>query len=103
MARTPLAPGRGENMTRIFIGAGRQAGVRPADVVGAIAGEAGITSRELGTIEIADRFALIEVPEERADDIVEAMNKATLRGQKVQVRRDRDGPRRSTKKSGRTT
>ena len=87
-------PGRrssgGDAMARIFIGAGRKAGIRPADLVGAIAGEARIASRELGAIEIADAFSLIEVPEERADDIIAAMKKATLRGQKVQVRRDRD-------------
>jgi ATP-dependent RNA helicase DeaD len=101
VARPSGIPRDGENMARIFVGAGRQAGVRPADLVGAIAGEAGIASRELGAIEIADRFALVEVPEERADDIVAAMKRATLRGQKVQVRRDREGSR-VTKKSGRT-
>lgn len=81
---------RGDGLTRIFIGAGRDAGIRPADLVGAIAGEARIASRELGAIEIADRFSLIEVPEDRADGIVAAMKKATIRGQKVPVRRDRE-------------
>jgi ATP-dependent RNA helicase DeaD len=76
---------------RMFVGAGREAGIRPADLVGAITGEAGISSRELGAIEIGDRFSLVEVPQERADEIVAAMNAATLRGQKVRVRRDRDG------------
>ena len=80
----------GRPMTKIFIGAGRQAGIRPADLVGAITNEAGITSRDLGAIEITDRFSLVEVPESGADDIVTAMRKATLRGQKVPVRRDRD-------------
>jgi ATP-dependent RNA helicase DeaD len=95
----PSRPPRGgDKVARIFIGAGRQAGVRPADLVGAITREAGIASRELGAIEIADRCALIEVPEHRADDIVAAMKKASLRGQKVQVRRDREGPRESMKK-----
>jgi ATP-dependent RNA helicase DeaD len=79
-----------DRVTRLFIGAGRNAGIRPADLVGAITGEAGIPSRELGAIEIADRFSLVEVPQDRADEIVAAMKKATLRGQKVQVRRDRD-------------
>jgi ATP-dependent RNA helicase DeaD len=102
VARPAQTSRGGENMARIFVGAGRQAGVRPADLVGAIAGEAGIASRELGAIEIADRFALIEVPEERADDIVAAMKKATLRGQKVQVRRDRESRPALMKKSGRT-
>jgi ATP-dependent RNA helicase DeaD len=77
-------------MTRIFIGAGRQAGIRPADLVGAITNEAGITSRDLGAIEITDRFSLVEVPENQVDDIVKVMRQATLRGQKVPVRRDRD-------------
>jgi ATP-dependent RNA helicase DeaD len=76
--------------TRIFFGAGREAGIRPADLVGAITSEAGIRSQELGAISIADRFSLVEVPQDRADDIVAAMKKATLRGQKVPVRRDRD-------------
>ena len=97
-AESSRRPGGGENMTRIFVGAGRQAGIRPADLVGAITGEAGIASRELGAIEIADRFALIEVPEAHADAIVAAMKKATLRGQKVQVRRDRGGAHESPKK-----
>ena len=80
----------GKPMTKIFIGAGRQAGIRPGDLVGAITNEAGITSRDLGAIEITDRFSLVEVPEVEVDGIVAAMRKATLRGQKVPVRRDRD-------------
>jgi ATP-dependent RNA helicase DeaD len=84
--------GKGDSdFVRIFVGAGREAGIRPADLVGAITGEAGISSRELGAIEIAERFSLVEVPHDRADDIVAAMKAATLRGQRVRVRRDRDG------------
>jgi ATP-dependent RNA helicase DeaD len=91
--RTPRQRPRddGRSMSRIFIGAGRQAGIRPADLVGAITNEAGITSRDLGAIEITDRFSLVEVPDDQIDEIVAVMRKATLRGQKVPVRRDRDG------------
>ena len=76
--------------TRVFIGAGRQAGIRPADLVGAITNEAGLSSRELGIVQIADRFSIVEVPEEAADNVIEAMRRTSLRGQKVSVRRDRD-------------
>jgi ATP-dependent RNA helicase DeaD len=79
------------NVVRLFIGAGRTAGIRPGDLVGAITGEAGVTSRDLGAIEIADRFSLIDVPESRAEEIVAALRATTLRGKKVVVRRDR-GP-----------
>jgi ATP-dependent RNA helicase DeaD len=77
-------------VARLFVGAGRRAGIRPADLVGAIAGEAGVPSRALGAIEITDTFSLVEVPDELADEIVKVMRKATLRGQKVTIRRDRD-------------
>jgi ATP-dependent RNA helicase DeaD len=84
--RRPPADGR---IVRLFVGAGRLAGVRPGDLVGAITGEAGIESRSLGAIEIADRFSLVEVPEAMADDIIAAMRSATIRGKKVQFRRER--------------
>ena len=80
----------GEPMTRLWIGAGRQAGMRPGDLVGAISGETGLKSTFIGAIEIADRFSLVEVPDEIADDIIEALAASKLRGQKVTVRRDRE-------------
>jgi ATP-dependent RNA helicase DeaD len=82
--------GSGEPMARLWVGAGRQAGVRPADLVGAISGETGLKSAFIGAIEIADRFSLVEVPDEVADDVIEALAATKLRGQKVMVRRDRD-------------
>ena len=78
------------NSVRLFVNAGRRAGIRPGDLVGAITGEAGVPADALGSIEIADNFSLVEVPELLADEIVAAMRKATLRGQKVMIRRDRD-------------
>jgi ATP-dependent RNA helicase DeaD len=79
-----------EGATRLFVGAGRRAGVRPADLVGAIANEAGISSKDIGGIQIAEAFSLVEVPDAVADQVIEAMRGAMLRGQKVTVRRDRD-------------
>ena len=81
---------RGHAGVKLFIGAGRKAGIRPGDLVGAITGEAGVSSQVVGSIEIADNFSLVEVPDELADEIIRAMKQATIRGQKVKVRRDRD-------------
>jgi ATP-dependent RNA helicase DeaD len=74
---------------RLFISAGRQAGIRPGDLVGAITGEAGVTGGSLGAIEIADRFSLVEVPDALADDIIAALRTTMIRGNKVTVRRER--------------
>jgi ATP-dependent RNA helicase DeaD len=84
--------GRGDldgNGVRLFIGAGREAGIRPGDLVGAITGEADVPSRSLGAIEIADKFSLVEVPEELADRIIAALKATKIRGQKVNVRREK--------------
>ena len=78
-----------EPVARLFIGAGREAGIRPGDLVGAITGEAGISSSELGAIVIADRFSLVDVPESRANQIMAALRATTIRGRTVNVRRDR--------------
>ena len=75
-------------MVRLFIGAGRDAGIRPGDLVGAITGEADVRSRSLGAIEIADRFSLIEVPDALADRIIAALAATKIRGKKVTVRRE---------------
>jgi ATP-dependent RNA helicase DeaD len=79
-------------MTRLFIGAGRTAGIRPQDVVGAIAGESSLSGREIGAIEIADRFTLVEVPDSAADEVIAALRGSTIKGKKPTVRRERDEP-----------
>ena len=76
-------------MTRLFIGAGRAAGVRPQDLVGAITGEAGLTGRAGRRIEIADRFSLVEVPEDARRGVIAALRATKIKGKKVTVRRER--------------
>jgi ATP-dependent RNA helicase DeaD len=105
VAPRPAGPGRGGpkdtardqrrgrggtgGMTRLFVGAGRTAGIRPQDLVGAIAGESRVAGRDIGAIEIADRFSLVEVPESAADEVVTALRASTIKGRKPTVRRER--------------
>lgn len=74
----------------LFVGAGRNGGVRPADLFGAITAESGLPGRAIGFIEVADRFSLVEVPAADADRVIEALRKSGVRGRKVVVRRERD-------------
>jgi ATP-dependent RNA helicase DeaD len=78
-----------QDMTRIFIDLGRSAGVRPADLVGAITGEAHVEARQIGAIDIADGFSLVEVANTSVDDIIAALRKTKIRGKIVTARRDR--------------
>lgn len=75
--------------TRLFVGVGRASGVRPQDLVGAITGESRLSGKDIGAIEIADRFSLVEVPESAADDVIAALRQTSIKGRKATVRRER--------------
>jgi ATP-dependent RNA helicase DeaD len=79
----------GGDTTRLYIGLGRTAGVRPGDLVGAITGEAGLSGRDIGAIEIAQRFSLVEVPAPAANDVMAALRSSTIKGRRPTVRLDR--------------
>ena len=81
---------RGGDMAKLYIAAGRQAGIRPQDLVGAIANEAGVPGSSIGAIQITDRFSLVEVPEESADHVIKMLKESNLRGKKVMIRRERE-------------
>jgi ATP-dependent RNA helicase DeaD len=80
------APGTAQ----VFLGVGRTAGIRPQDLVGAIAGESRLSGRDIGAIEIADRFSLVEVPESAVNEVVSALRRTTIKGRKPTIRRGRD-------------
>jgi ATP-dependent RNA helicase DeaD len=74
-------------MARLLLTMGRRDGLRPSDLVGAIANETGLPGREIGAIDIFEYESCVEVPESRADDVTQALLGTTLRGQKVRVER----------------
>jgi ATP-dependent RNA helicase DeaD len=85
------ARGASAGVARLFVGAGRKAGIRPQDIVGAIANESHVSGHEIGAIEITDRFSLVEVPASAADEIIQALRRSTIKGRRVTVRRERGG------------
>jgi ATP-dependent RNA helicase DeaD len=79
-------PGRSAATVTLHFGAGRTAGIRPGDLVGAIANEAGLNSHMIGPIKITDQFSLVNVPEEVAQGVIKALGRTRIKGQKVTVR-----------------
>ena len=88
-------------MVRIFVGLGRQDGLRPGDLVGAIAGEAGLTGKAIGVIDILDRVAFVEVPAQEGQRVVDALRETKLRGRKVKVQLARPGGNEEPRSEGR--
>ena len=87
----PRAVRRGGGMTRLVIELGEQRGVRAKDLVGAITNEANVGGDAIGAIEIGERQSLVEVVDAEVDNVIRALSRATIRGQRVTVRRERGG------------
>lgn len=78
--------GAEDGMVRLFLGAGSRAGVRPGDIVGAIANEAGVPGKAIGSIDIYDGFTFVEIPTQYRDQVLTRMARATIRGRTVEIR-----------------
>ncbi len=74
---------------QLWIGGGRRANLRPGDIVGAIANEAGVPGSVVGAIQIFDDFALVDVQEAVVEGVAHALRGAKIRGQQLPVRRER--------------
>ena len=75
---------------KLYVGLGRKAGIRPQDLVGAIANESGISGRDIGDIKVSDQFSIVEVPSGEMDNILKSMSNVSIRGKKANIRLYRD-------------
>ncbi len=71
----------------VHVSLGRKAGVRPGDLVGAIANETGLVGRDIGPIRISEAYSVVGVPEASVEHVIETMQSTTMRGKRARVRR----------------
>lgn len=74
---------------RLYVGVGSRDQIRPADLVGAITGEASIRGNQVGKIDIRENFSIVEIEAPVADKVISSVNGTTLRGRSVRVDYDR--------------
>ena len=72
-------------MTRLFINIGRNQGVRPGDILGAVAGESGISGDSIGSIDMYDKYTFVDVPKDSANKVCKAMKKCKIKGKSINV------------------
>lgn len=82
---TEVYGGSAEKMIRLFINAGKKNKVRAKDIVGAIAGETGVPGKTLGSIDLFDDYAFIDVPAEYVKDILYGMKNTKIKNKKVNI------------------
>ncbi len=76
-----------EGMERYRIAVGRQHGVKPGNIVGAIANEAGLDSQHIGHIDIQESFSFIDLPSGMPEDIFRDLQKVRVCGQMMRLSR----------------
>lgn len=72
-------------MMRLHINVGNNHNVKPRDIVGAIANEAGIEGRLIGSVDIFDSFTFVEIPESHATRVMEKMEKRMIKGRSISM------------------
>jgi ATP-dependent RNA helicase DeaD len=75
-----------EGMVRFFIEAGRRNGIRPGDIVGAIANEAGVPGQAIGAIDIYDNFTFVDVPAKYREQVLTGMKGVAIRNREANIR-----------------
>jgi len=88
--REPTYSGRGRvdsntNLMRYRIEVGRTHGVEPKHIVGAIANEANIQSRDIGQIKINNDHCLVDLPRNMPSAIFRQLQKVWVCGQQLQI------------------
>ena len=86
-AERPAAPA--PSWVKVFVGVGKKDGAAAKDLVGALIREAGLAREDLGRIEVRETFSLADVASHAADQAIQRLAGATIRGRRVQARRER--------------
>ena len=85
-ANPPPPPEAGIERFRLKVGYDH--GVKPGNIVGAIANEADLDSAHIGRIEIYDDHSTIDLPEGIPNDLLKVLKKVWVCGQKLQITRE---------------
>ena len=80
------ANGVEEGYLRYYLAVGRRDHVSPRDIVGAIAGEADISSAIIGRIKLFDKFSTVELPENTDQGVLDILSEMTIRGNDAKFR-----------------
>lgn len=91
-----------ENFDTYRLDVGKRQHVRPGAIVGALANEGGLSSKDFGRITIGGDFALVELPKNLDPVVLDRLEDTRISGQLINIQRDRGAPPRDRGGRGRT-
>jgi ATP-dependent RNA helicase DeaD len=83
--RPETRPGKGMERFRIEVGRGHN--VRPGNIVGAIANEAGLDGKHIGHIDIHTEFSFVDLPKGIPDEVFQGLKKVWVCGRRLNISR----------------
>lgn len=89
------------NMVRLHMNVGNKQGVKPRDIVGAIANEASIDGKAIGNVEIFDTFTFVEIPDSQVKRVLDRMDQRMIKGKPVSLEVAKDKVKSRSKSQGR--
>ncbi len=72
--------------TRLWMNLGDTQGIKPIDIVNAVAGETGLPGKVVGTVDVREKHLFVDVAAEHANGIIAKLNRASIRGHKVKMK-----------------
>jgi ATP-dependent RNA helicase DeaD len=72
--------------TRLWMNLGETQGVKPIDIVNAVAGETGLPGKVVGTVDVREKHLFVDVASEHANGIIAKLNRAQIKGHKIKVK-----------------
>ena len=80
------------NEVEVFLSIGRLAGVRPGDIVGAIANDTGIPGNDIGKVSVFDHKTFVGLSRENAERLIEEHPALDVRGKSIRLKIARPRP-----------
>ncbi|WP_311063108.1 DEAD/DEAH box helicase [Halomonas sp. DWK9] len=87
-ARRERSSAPSEGMTRYRVSVGHKDGVKPGQLVGALANEGGIEGARIGRIDIRNAFSVVELPSGLPSTILAKMARARVAGRPLEISED---------------
>ena len=84
--RKPVGRSFSDKRTTYRVEIGSAQGVLPGNLVGAIANEAGIDGKAIGSIKIFDAYSTVDLPADLPQDVLDLLQNTVVRGKPLRIR-----------------
>jgi ATP-dependent RNA helicase DeaD len=74
-----------DNTVKLFVAGGRKQELEPADLIGAIVSHSHLDGEDVRNVRVLERFSFLDVPADRATEVVEKVNGNEVRGVKLRL------------------